>query len=72
MEQKSLEEALKDKDKPAKRASWSGFVESDVVNFFNLHEMEKLTIEDGYGNKAKLSRQKDEGIKVEYSSMTIL
>ncbi len=56
----------------AKRVQWAAFVESDIVNFFDLHELEKLSIEDGKGNKAKLSRTKDNGIKVEHSSITIL
>ena len=56
----------------AKRAGWAAFVESDVVNFFKHHELEKMAIEDGNGNKAKLSLTKDEEIKVEYSSVSIL
>ena len=56
----------------AKRVQWAAFVESDIVNFFDLHELEKLSIEDGKGNKAKLSRTKDNGIKVEHSSTIIL
>lgn len=55
-----------------KKVTWSAFIESEAVNFFNLHEIEKMTIEDGNGNKAKLTRQKDNGIKVENSSITIL
>lgn len=56
----------------ARRVKWAAFVESDIVNFFLQHELEKLSIEDGNGNKAKLSRIKDGGIKVEHSSTTIL
>jgi hypothetical protein len=67
---KSIDEYMD--DKPKKKVNWAAFVESETVSFFNLHELEKMTVEDGNGNKAKLSRQKDEGIKVEYSSMTIL
>jgi hypothetical protein len=55
-----------------KKANWAGFIETDVVNFFTLHELEKITIEDGRGNKAKLVRQKDDGIKVEYTSTSVL
>ncbi len=70
---KDLEEMLKDEPKPeAKRQKWSGFVESTVVNFFDQHKIEKLTIEDGDGNKAKLMRTKDNGIRVEYSSTVML
>jgi hypothetical protein len=67
---KSLEESMQ--EKPIRRISWPAFVESDIVNFFNAHDLEKIAVEDGSGNKAKLSRQKDNGIKVEYSSTTIL
>ena len=66
----TMEEALN--PDAAKRVQWAAFVESDIVNFFDLHELEKLSIEDGKGNKAKLSRTKDNGIKVEHSSITIL
>jgi len=72
-DKKSIEDFM-NTDKPQKRTSgaWASFVETDVVAFFNNHDIEKMSIEDGNGNKAKLSRQKDDGIKVEYSSMTIL
>ena len=53
-----------------KRLAWSGFVETTVVNFFTENELEKVSIEDGKGNKAKLVRQKDNSIKVEYTSTT--
>ena len=67
---KSLEEYVNPKKE--RKINWAAFVEADVVNFFNNHNIEKMSIEDGNGNKAKLSRQKDDGIKVEYSSTTIL
>ncbi|XOQ45219.1 MAG: FABP domain-containing protein [Clostridium sp.] len=51
---------------------WSAFVESDVVNFFTAHNIEKMTIDDGNGNKAKLSRTKDGGIKIDSTSSVIL
>ena len=56
----------------ARRANWEAFIESDVVNFFREHELEKLSVEDGNGNKAKLTLTRDEEIKVEYSSIAIL
>ena len=56
----------------AKRMKWSGFVESSVVNFFDEHDLTKMTIEDGEDNKAKLTRLKDGGVKVEYSSTVLL
>lgn len=55
-----------------KKLNWAAFVESTVVNFFQENELEKLAVEDGKGNKAKLSRQKDNAIKVEYTSTTTL
>ena len=64
-------------DKPAEkekrdRRSWVGFVESDVVNFMCLNELEKMTIDDGTGNKAKLTRRKDGSVMVECTSSNIL
>jgi len=67
---KSFEEFTN--DKPAKKVNWPVFVESDVVNFFNAHNLEKMIVEDGKGNKAKLARHKDNEIKVDYTSTVIL
>ncbi|TYQ14860.1 UNVERIFIED_CONTAM: hypothetical protein Cloal_1248 [Acetivibrio alkalicellulosi] len=55
-----------------KKLNWAGFVETTVVNFFVECQLEKLSIEDGKGNKAKMVRQKDDTIKVEYTSTTTL
>jgi hypothetical protein len=55
-----------------KKISWSAFVESTVANFLVDNKMEKMTIEDGNGNKAKLTRQKDNSIKVESTSTAVL
>ena len=65
-----LKEILDDtKNSPEiKRQKWSGFVESEVVNFFDKHKIEKLSIEDGNGNRAKLAKTRDSGIRIEYSS----
>jgi hypothetical protein len=52
--------------------NWAGFVETTIVNFFQQNELEKLSLEDGKGNKAKLTKQKDNVIKVEYTSTTTL
>ena len=65
-------EEFVDPEEKKKNIKWSAFVEGDVVNFFNKYSIEKLTIEDGNGNKAKLARQKNDEIKVESSSITIL
>ena len=69
-EPKTLEDFINPEQAP--KRNWAGFVEGDVVAFFNNHYIEKMSIEDGNGNKAKLTRQKDDGIKVEYSSVTML
>ncbi len=69
-----LKKMLEDEE-PKKKPSpqkWAGFVESTVVNFFDEHKIEKLSIEDGNGNKAKLSRTKDNGIKIEYLSTVLM
>jgi hypothetical protein len=55
-----------------KEITWDAFVQGDVVNFFNEHKIEKLTLDDGNGNKAKLSKLKDCGIKIESSSTTTI
>ena len=56
----------------AARRRWGDFVTSALVDFFTGNKLEKLTVEDGSGNKAKLSRTKDDEIKVESSSTTII
>ena len=61
------------KEKPQRdRRAWVGFVESDVVNFMQLNEIEKMTMDDGMGNKAKLTRRKDGSIYVESTSSNVL
>jgi hypothetical protein len=67
---KDLEKAVNTENAP--KTKWPAFVESQVVNFFNEYELEKMSIEDGDGNKAKLARQKDYSIKVEYGATKIL
>ncbi|MBQ6808802.1 MAG: hypothetical protein IJP07_06580 [Firmicutes bacterium] len=66
----SLEEALEPGS--TKKKNWAAFIESDAVNFFNRFEIEKMTLDDGRGNKAKLARTKDNEIKVEYTSSVTL
>lgn len=55
-----------------KEVTWDAFVQGTVVNFFNQYEIEKMTIDDGNGNKAKLTKLKDCGIKIECSSTTTI
>ena len=69
-EPKTLEEIMNPEG--VKRVNWAGFVEGDVVAFFDAHELEKMTLEDGNGNKAKLQRTKSNSIKIEYTSSVVL
>lgn len=55
-----------------KKAKWASFIESDVANFFTGYKLEKMTLEDGSGNKAKIGRTKDGGIKIEYTSTVLI
>jgi hypothetical protein len=66
----TMEEALD--PNTARQRKWSDFIETSVVDFFSNYKLEKMTLEDGNGNKAKLSMTKDGGIKVEYATMKIL
>lgn len=54
------------------RKNWVAFVESDVVNFLTLNSIEKMTLDDGEGNKAKLTRRKDGSVYVECTSANVL
>lgn len=69
---KNLNEMTNDKPEKRDRRSWVSFVESDVVNFLSLNEIEKMTIDDGEGNKAKLTRRKDGSVYVECTSSNVL
>ncbi|MDD3335050.1 MAG: hypothetical protein PHI98_05965 [Eubacteriales bacterium] len=71
----SIEEMMDGNDKPKverDRKNWVAFVESDVVNFLTLNDIEKMTIDDGAGNKAKLTRRKDGSVFVECTSSNVL
>jgi hypothetical protein len=63
-------------DKPAHvtrdRKNWVAFAESDAVNFLTLNDIEKMTLDDGEGNKAKLTRRKDGSVYVECTSSNVL
>jgi len=70
-----LKKILEDDNTQNRKSSpqkWSAFVESTVVDFLDQHNIEKLSIEDGNGNKAKLSRTKDNSIKIEYLSTVVM
>ena len=69
----TIEEMMEGKQKPERdRKSWVGFVESDVVTFMTQNDLEKMTIDDGSGNKAKLTRRKDNSVFVECTSSNVL
>lgn len=70
---KTIEEMMESQDKNKRdRKSWVGFVESDVVNFVQLNDIEKMTLDDGEGNKAKITRRKDGSFYVECTSASVL
>ena len=71
---KSIQEMTETSPEPEKRdrKNWVGFVESDAVNFLTLNDIEKLTLDDGEGNKAKLTRRKDGSVYVECTSSNVL
>ena len=71
-ELKKILESDEYEEKRSNPRKWNGFVESTVVNFFDQYKMEKLSIEDGNGNRAKLSRTKDNCIKIEYLSTILM
>jgi hypothetical protein len=66
---KTMEEAFNPEE--SAKGRWTVFVETTLVDFFKAHELEKLSAEDGNGNKVKLSMTKDNEIKVEQSSISI-
>lgn len=68
-----IKEFMDGKEKQQRsRTGWVGFVESDVVNFMQLHKLEKMTIDDGAGNKARLALTKDGQIRVDCTSSNLL
>ena len=73
-ERMTLEEMTSDQPRREKRdrKNWVAFVESDAVNFLQLSDLEKMTLDDGEGNKAKLTRRKDGSIYVECTSSNVL
>jgi len=69
----TIEEAMEGKTKgTVSRHGWVGFVESEAVRFMLQYDIEKMTLDDGAGNRAKLTRLKDSGVKVECTSSNIL
>lgn len=69
----TINEMIDGKEKPRRdRRGWVGFVEGDIVNFMQRGDLEKMTLDDGMGNKAKLTRRKDGSIFVECTSSNVL
>ena len=73
-ERMTLEEMTSDQPRREKRdrKNWVAFVESDAVNFLQLSDLEKMTLDDGEGNKAQLTRRKDGSVYVECTSSNVL
>jgi hypothetical protein len=73
-ERMTIEQMTEDTPKKEKRGrkDWVGFVESDAVNFLVLNGIEKMTLDDGEGNKAKLLRRKDGSVLVECASSNVV
>ena len=70
-----LKKILEDDSTQNRKSSpqkWAQFVESTVVDFLDQYSIEKMSIEDGNGNKAKLTRTKDNSIKIEYLSTVMM
>lgn len=63
---KTMEEAYE--PETANIKTWAAFVEGPALDFFQGYKLEKMSIDDGNGNKAKLTKKKDCGVKVEYSA----
>lgn len=42
-----------------------GFINSDLVNFMELHKLEKIEVVDGFGNKAKIKKDGNGVLNVE-------
>ena len=67
-----VDEIIEENPMTAKLRQCSAFVEGPAADFFTGYKLEKMMIDDGSGNKAKFSRTKDDGIKVEYTSAVLL
>ncbi len=69
----TIEEMIEGKEKKqVSRRGWVGFAEGEAVNFMLANDIEKMTLDDGAGNKAKLTKLKDSSVKVECTSSNIL
>ena len=70
----TIEELTQDTVQKEKRdrKNWVAFVENDGVNFLTLNGIEKMTMDDGEGNKAKLTLRKDGSVYVECTSANVL
>ena len=55
----------------AAKLRWIEAVDGPICELFGALKLEKLTAEDGSGNKVKQSLTKDNEVKIELSSVTI-
>lgn len=56
---------MNEMEKTMKEKQFKGFVSSTLVNFMEQYKLEKVQIEDGNGNKAKITKDKNGFLKVE-------
>lgn len=47
------------------RAGWENFVKNEVTNFLVMHNLQKINVDDGCGNKANVSVTSNGSYKVQ-------
>ena len=67
----SIEEFMNRDTEKKKIENWPHFVENEALAFFNAYGIEKMAIEDGAGGKAKLTRTRDNGVRVDLTSTSV-
>lgn len=65
-------EELKQTPIERKKQKWSAFLENEAAEFFTNFGLSKMSLEDDNGNKAKLSKTKDDEIKIEFTSTILM
>ena len=70
MEQ-SIQSHMSADEKKKRIQNWPHFIENEVLAFFNAYGIEKMSLEDGEGGKAKLTRTRDNGVKVDLTSTSV-
>lgn len=49
-----------------------GFVNSELVNFMELHKLEEISVKDGNDNKAKIKKDKNGFLNLEITVKEIM